>query len=55
MDHRSRFPLRPSLQIALHSALTPDIRESFGYKEPLFPQEMLDTFMMQKLQAHRTK
>ena len=31
------------------------IRESFGYKEPLFPQEMLDTFMMQKLQAHRTK
>ena len=31
------------------------IRESFGYKEPLFPQEMLDTFMMQKLQARRTK
>ena len=31
------------------------IRESFGYKEPLFPQEMLDNFMMQKLEAHRTK
>ena len=31
------------------------IREAFGYKEPLFPQEMLDTFMMQKLEAHRTK
>ena len=31
------------------------IREAFGYKEPLFPQEMLDTFMMQKLEARRTK
>ena len=31
------------------------IRESFGYKEPLFPQEMLDRFLMQKLDAHRTK
>ena len=31
------------------------IRESFGYKEPLFPQEMLDTFLQQKLDAHRTK
>ena len=31
------------------------IREAFGYKEPLFPQEMLDTFMAQKLDAHRTK
>ena len=31
------------------------IRESFGYKEPLFPQEMLDEFMQQKFQAHRTK
>ena len=26
-----------------------------GYKEPLFPQEMLDTFLQQKLDAHRTK
>ena len=31
------------------------IREAFGYKEPLFPQEMLDKFMQQKLVAHRTK
>ncbi len=31
------------------------IREAFGYKEPLFPQEMLDTFMAQKLDARRTK
>lgn len=31
------------------------LRESFGYKEPLFPQEMLDEFMLQKLDAHRTK
>ena len=31
------------------------IREAFGYKEPLFPQEMLDKFMQQKLAAHRTK
>ena len=31
------------------------IREAFGYKEPLFPPEMLDTFMTQKLDAHRTK
>ena len=31
------------------------IREAFGYKEPLFPQEMLDRFMQQKLDAHRTK
>ena len=31
------------------------IREAFGYKEPLFPQEMLDTFMMQKLEARRTR
>ena len=30
------------------------IREAFGYKEPLFPQEMLDTFMAQKLDARRT-
>ena len=28
------------------------IREAFGYKEPLFPQEMLDKFMLQKLAAH---
>lgn len=31
------------------------IREAFGYKEPLFPQEMLDAFMMQKLEARRTR
>ena len=31
------------------------IRESFGYQEPLFPQEMLDEFMQQKFQARRTK
>ena len=31
------------------------IREAFGYKEPLFPQEMLDKFMLQKLEARRTK
>ena len=31
------------------------IREAFGYKEPLFPPEMLDVFMTQKLDAHRTK
>ena len=31
------------------------IREAFGYKEPLFPQEMLDRFLLQKLDAHRTK
>ena len=31
------------------------IREAFGYKEPLFPPDMLDEFMLQKLDAHRTK
>ena len=31
------------------------IREAFGYKEPLFPPAMLDEFMLQKLDAHRTK
>ena len=31
------------------------IREAFGYKEPLFPPEMRDAFMTQKLDAHRTK
>ena len=31
------------------------IREAFGYKEPLFPQEMLDAFMLQKLEARRTR
>lgn len=31
------------------------IREAFGYKEPLFPPAMLDEFLMQKLDAHRTK
>jgi hypothetical protein len=31
------------------------IREAFGYAEPLFPPEMLDRFMLQKLDAARTK
>ena len=31
------------------------IREAFGYKEPLFPPAMLDEFMLQKLDARRTK
>ena len=31
------------------------IPEAFGYKEPLFPPAMLDEFMLQKLDAHRTK
>ena len=31
------------------------IREAFGYKEPLFQPAMLDEFMLQKLDAHRTK
>ena len=31
------------------------IREAFGYKEPLFPSAMLDEFLLQKLEAHRTK
>ncbi len=31
------------------------IREAFGYKEPLFQQEILDEFLLQKLDAHRTK
>ena len=31
------------------------IRESFGYKEPVFPPEMLDTFMERKLDARRTR
>lgn len=31
------------------------LREAFGYKEPLFPPEMLDEFMLQKLDAKRTK
>ena len=31
------------------------IREAFGYKEPLFPPAMLDEFLQQKLDAHRTK
>lgn len=31
------------------------IRESFGYGEPLFPPAMLDEFMLQKLDAKRTK
>lgn len=31
------------------------LREAFGYKEPLFPQEMLDEFLLQKFDAKRTK
>ena len=31
------------------------IREAFGYKEPLFQPEMLDEFMLGKLDARRTK
>ena len=31
------------------------IREAFGYDKPVFPQEMLDRFLEQKLKAHRTK
>ena len=31
------------------------IREAFGYKEPLFQPEMLDAFMLSKLDARRTK
>ncbi len=30
-------------------------KEAFGYKEPVFPQELLDRFMAQKLEAIRTK
>ena len=30
-------------------------REAFGYAEPVFPAEMLDAFLAQKLSAHRTK
>ncbi|MGN0708246.1 MAG: hypothetical protein ACI4JC_09625 [Faecalibacterium sp.] len=31
------------------------IRESFGYGEPLFQPAVLDAFLLQKLDAHRTK
>lgn len=31
------------------------LREAFGYKEPVFPPAMLDAFMAQKLDAHRTR
>ncbi len=30
-------------------------REAFGYREPVFPPELLDRFLEQKLEAHRTK
>ena len=52
------------LHLTLHQRLDPGrqtvvtlifIREAFGYKEPLFPPAMLDEFMLQKLDAHRTK
>ena len=31
------------------------IREAFGYQEPLFQPAILDEFLLQKLDAHRTK
>ena len=31
------------------------LREAFGEKQPVFPQEMLDAFLLQKLDAHRTQ
>ena len=31
------------------------IREAFGYQEPLFQPTLLDEFLLQKLDAHRTK
>lgn len=31
------------------------IREAFGYREPLFQPDLLDQFLLQKLDAHRTK
>ena len=31
------------------------LREAFGYREPLFGQALLDEFMQQKFDAHRTR
>jgi len=31
------------------------LHEAFGYQEPVFPPAMLDEFLAQKLEAHRTK
>ena len=31
------------------------LREAFGYEKPVFPQEMMDSFLAQKLHARRTK
>ena len=31
------------------------LREAFGYQEPLFQPARLDEFLLQKLDAHRTK
>lgn len=31
------------------------IREAFGYDRPVFPQEMLDKFLSEKLSARRTR
>ncbi len=31
------------------------LREAFGYQEPLFQPALLDEFLLQKLDAHRTK
>ena len=48
----SQQPLAPGRQTVVTLIF---IREAFGYKEPLFPPAMLDEFMLQKLDAHRTK
>ena len=31
------------------------VREAFGYREPVFLPDVLDAFMLQKLDAHRTR
>lgn len=31
------------------------LREAFGYREPVFPQQLMDEFMAAKLAAHRTR
>ncbi len=31
------------------------LREAFGYEKPVFPQEMLDKFLADKLHARRTR
>ena len=60
----SEFPTRQPLDTLYTLRLDPGrqtvvtlifIREAFGYQEPLFPPAMLDEFLLQKLEAHRTK